>query len=166
MPEEVPRKKSIAQRLGCSFGGCFFLAMLVFFTPLSLPLIWVPRLWWAKRQNEAEYDRRRDRYDAIVASIAARKFDPGRIYHFEVSPDRDPATLAADPTDHERLWTENRFIRAWRDEDGKLTIWFLTRDFVHLGSYWLTYCNRPMIFLQERATPVAPNWWAVYDPKG
>jgi hypothetical protein len=167
MGGDVRARNSFAKPLGFSIAGSFILVLLVLFSPLGILLIGGPRLWWAKRQNEAEYDRRRDRYDAIAASIAARNFDPGRLYFFAVSSDRDPASLAADPADRERLWVENRLIQVMRDLDGRLTISFMTEDFGHLGSYWLTYCDRPIKhFRQERATPVAPNWWAVYDPNG
>jgi hypothetical protein len=166
MANGVPTKQSFAKPLGCSIVGCFILALLVLFTPLGIPLIWGPRLWWANRQNEKEYERRQDRYNLTVASISLMKIEPGQEHDFVISADRDPATLLP-AAQRDGPWQEGRLIRAWREPDGRLTVAFITRDFGHLGSYWLYYCTQPLrLYAGERSKQVAPNWWAVYDPRG
>ena len=160
--EEGPRPKRSRRRLlGCVITGSLLALLLICFTPLGIPFIWGPRLWWANRQNLSEYERHRDRYDAIVNNLSGMKLDPGRGYRFLISHDLDPTTL------RDAESSEERSILVFREPDGLLMAMFPTRDFGHLGCYWLYYSNQPVqLNFGEKATQVAPNWWAVYNPNG
>ena len=167
MGGEAPTQKPRRYRLGFSFGGCLFVLLLFCFTPLGIPLIWGPRLWWANRQNLSEYDRHRVRYDAIVARLSDWKFEPGQRNLFTVSVDLDPASLKPVDFATGENWSEGQSIQVWREPGNRLTVQFLTKDFGHLGQYWLYYCSYPIqVNPGEKATPIAPNWWALYNGNG
>jgi hypothetical protein len=145
------------------------LGVLIVFTPLGFFVVIPWKLHFGKRDNRREYGEHRANYDAAVLALAPLIKEPGRFYRFSISRDRNPSSLRMSAAVEDNYETAT-FVQAWRDEKGQLTVSFLTKDLHHLGMFWLYYLQAPPTprdFLSgEQVEPVAPGWYAVYDPRG
>src|SRR5687767_10997576 len=109
------------------------LLLLVMGVGVSIPFLHIVYLRW---DNEGEYARRKDRYDALLAKLLLEKAPGHRTATFVVGADRDPASLRPLPPDahDERFMAlkEGRCVEVhWMDDDSRRAV-FVNRD---LGAF-------------------------------
>lgn len=141
-------------------------AILVLFTPIGFT---VGGQSWSEFRNAGEYDRHRDRYDAIVAALRAKVTAPGDPRYFYITPEKDPATLReVDPEKEPDLFLrvrEREILWAQLEPSGRFVVRICTYSMGHAGVYGLVYSSAapPPGELQHRfgtdgrVAQVAPN---------
>ena len=121
-------------------------------------------------ENEGDYARRRERYEALIASLAKLPVPGSRMAFFYVDADRTPSSLR--PLKAEELIKERfDFIKTgcclqvgWPD-DGSIVAVFYNKDLGPFGGLFGTI-HSPVIPSAAQLgfrgvfKQVAPNWWA------
>jgi hypothetical protein len=120
-------------------------------------------------ENEGDYERRRDRYEAILAALGGLKIPDGQIAHFYVDAERNPDSLRrlkVEELNDERFdfIKTGRYLQVSRTSDGSLVAVFYNKDLGPFGGIFGTIHSvsppSATLGLQGIFKKVAPNWWA------
>ncbi|HEX7899917.1 MAG TPA: hypothetical protein VF950_19270 [Planctomycetota bacterium] len=138
---------------------------------LAWPLLYpVYLIHSTRKDNEGNYERHRDRYEAILATLKKLEVPERRMAFFFVAENRDPSSLR--PLKEMELNNErHHYIKSGRHldvvwhQDGALVATFYNKDLGAFGGTWVTI-HSPVNPNATQVVPlgsfkqVAPNWWA------
>ena len=162
-----PRRPGKSIPWGCKIAGAMIPLILVAMGTCAYPFLRAEMLY---RESKGEYARRQDRYDAIVRKLSALVVAPDQMHYFFIQADRDPQSLRLlEREDNSRYdhYSKGCLIEAYREKDGSLLAFFVTRDFGPVkGTQGLVYAvaepKSGQFGRGGRHEKVAANWWAAW----